>query len=135
MFVDILDQLKHKGYRLTKPRQELLHVLVDYPLTVHEIYSTLQKKNISIDLASVYRSLELFVNMGIVRVIELNDNKKRYELVDIHNHHHHLICTNCKTIEDVNINENNFLKEMQRKSAFKVDHHHLEFFGLCKNCQ
>ena len=79
----ISDRIKKQGYRLTKPRQELLKVLNDYPHTVLEIHALLKKKNIHIDLASTYRSLELFMKMGIVTAIDFGDDKKRYEMATI----------------------------------------------------
>ncbi len=130
-----LNQLKKQGYRLTKPREALLQVLLPYPLTAQEIFTILKKKKIHIDLASVYRSLDLFVHLGVVREIDLGGNTKHYELVDATNHHHHLICNNCGTIADIQLNEQVFLKEVKNKSTFKIDHHHLEFFGLCATCQ
>jgi len=133
--MQILDELKKKGYRLTKPRQEVLKALTSFPMSVQEIYATLQQNHISIDLASVYRTLELFVKMGIVYAIDLGEDKKRYELVQPQNHHHHIVCNSCGVIEDVKFNETSLDKEIFRKSQFKVDHHHLEFFGLCANCQ
>ncbi|MEO6509260.1 MAG: Fur family transcriptional regulator [Patescibacteria group bacterium] len=133
--MDTVDQLKKQGYRLTKPRKELLKVLATYPLTVKEIYESLKNKNIHIDLASVYRSLDLFVKMGVVHIIELGSDKKRYEIVDEQKHHHHLVCNKCGSIEDVAFDEKNLLEELQTKSTFQINHHHLEFFGLCHNCQ
>lgn len=133
--MNTLEYLKQKGYRLTKPRQELLHTLSSYPLTVQQISDALRKKNIRVDLASIYRSLELFVDMGIVHVIEFGEDKKRYEIVDQDNHHHHLMCNKCGTIEDITVNEHSLLTEISTKSNFKIDHHHLEFFGICQHCQ
>jgi Fur family ferric uptake transcriptional regulator len=104
-------------------------------MTVQEIYSTLRKKKIDIDLASVYRSLELFVEMGVVHIIQLGEDKKRYELIESDNHHHHLVCNTCGSIEDIALDEKILLKEVNSKSDFAIDHHHLEFFGRCKNCQ
>lgn len=131
----LINRLKEKGYRVTKARRELLKVLAHYPLTVQEIYNDLIEKKIHIDLTSVYRSLELFVTMGIVREVDLGEDKKRYEMIDKNNHHHHLICNNCKLIEDVVVNEDYLLKTVGANLKFKIDHHNLEFFGLCQNCQ
>lgn len=127
--------LQQKGYRLTKPRQEIVKVLKQYPLTAQELYDSLRKRNSVIDLTSVYRSLELFVTLGIVRTLELGEAKRRYELVDEKNHHHHLVCNTCGSIADIRITEEPFVTEVREKTTFKVDHHHLEFFGLCANCQ
>lgn len=133
--MNVLDELKNKGHRLTKPRKELLKVLRGYPLTVQEIFSSLQKKKINIDLASVYRSLELFVEMGVVHVIQFGEDKKRFELVESDNHHHHLVCNYCGTIQNITLDEKILLKQVAANSEFKIDHHHLEFFGRCKKCQ
>lgn len=132
----VLDQLKKHGHRLTQPRQELIKVLESYPLTVQEVYDTLKKKRIKIDLASVYRTLELLIKMDIVRKVELGEGKRRYELIDKNHHHHHLICRNCGTIKDIKLKyEKNILQEAQQKSNFKIDSHSLEFFGTCADCK
>ncbi len=131
-----LDQLVKNGFRITKPRQAILDVLVSHPVTVQEIYESLEKKGIHIDLTSVYRSLELFVELKLVQVIELGEGKKRYELLNTDNHHHHVICNTCGVIEDVSIEqEKEILKHVTTKSHFKIDTHTLEFFGQCQNCQ
>ena len=85
------NQLKRKGYRITSQRQEVINVLATQPVTVQEIFTILQKKNVKIDLASIYRTLELFTTLKLVQVIEFGENKKRYEITDENNHHHHLI--------------------------------------------
>ena len=133
--MNIVSLLKEKGFRVTKPRLEIIKVLSNYPLSAEEIHDALDKKNIRVDLASVYRSLELFVKMSVVYSIELGEGKKRYELVNKNYHHHHLICNKCGTIENVEMNEINFDKKINEKSKFLIDHHHLEFFGLCQDCQ
>ncbi|MFA6004953.1 MAG: Fur family transcriptional regulator [Patescibacteria group bacterium] len=132
--MDISENLRRHGCRVTKPRLELLKVLADFPLTVQEIYVRLEKRNKHIDLASVYRSLELFADMGIVNTIDLGEDKKRYELVG-NSHHHHVVCTECKSIQDVAMDEQQLLASVKIKSKFKITSHSLEFFGLCENCQ
>jgi Fe2+ or Zn2+ uptake regulation protein len=133
--MNVLKRLKTDGYRLTKPRKEVLKTLTDKPQTVQEIYDVLKKGNIDIDIASVYRTIELFVTMGVVYVIDFGGDSKKYELVNRNHHHHHLVCNNCGNVEDISLNEHFIYKELKRKTSFIVDHHHLEFFGLCINCQ
>lgn len=130
-----LNIIKQKGYRLTKTRENVIKALKNHPLTVEEISENLKKNKININTASIYRSLELFVETGIAHTFNLGEGKSRYELVNENYHHHHLICNNCKNIEDIVLDRENFTKEINRKSKFKIDHHHLEFFGLCKRCQ
>lgn len=131
-----VEYLKKNGFRITKPRQEILDVLVAHPVTVQEIYDLLQKRNIKIDLVSIYRSLELFTELHIVQAVELGEGKKRYELLDTHNHHHHIVCNSCGVIQDVSIEkEFEILHHVTTKSQFKIDTHSLEFFGTCAKCQ
>ncbi len=131
----ILDTLKNKGYRITKPRQEILKILEGYPITVNDIFTTLKHKKLSADLASVYRSMELFKKIGIVEEVELGDGKRRYELIDADNHHHHIVCNSCGVIEDITVQEDKILNEVKNKSNFQITKHSLKFFGICKSCQ
>lgn len=131
----VINTLKQRGYRLTKPREEILKVLKEYPLSVQEIAQALKKRQISIDVASIYRSLELFMTMGFIQAIDLGEGKKRYERIEKNNHHHHLICDNCGTIKDVTVKEDTIMRAIKSRSHFKIERHSLEFFGLCARCQ
>ncbi len=129
-----IQALKDKGYRITEQRKKILEVMRSHPLTAQEIFELLEKHGEKIDLASVYRTLHLLTHMGIVTVVEIREGKKRYELVK--DHHHHLICDNCGTIEDIMpIGEEGLMKEIQGQTQFQITNHSLEFFGLCTRCQ
>lgn len=132
-----LEILKQKGYKLTSQRKEILNVLNGaVPLSAQEIHNFLQKKNIDADLATIYRSLEMLVETGIICQLEFGEGKKRYELIDVENHHHHLICNNCGDIKDISLNkEEQLFKQVALLSSFKIQSHNLEIFGLCSKCQ
>ncbi len=133
---NFVGQLKSVGYKLTKPRVEILKILSSKnPLSAQEVFEDMKHKGVGVDLVTIYRTLELFNDLGITRKNQFEDNITRYELVDKNDHHHHLICTNCGKIEDVALNENKFVSQIERKSKFKVLRHSLEFFGLCQKCQ
>jgi len=133
--VENLDKIKRQGFRLTKPRQLLLKTLTYHPLTIQEIATLLHKKKSSVDLVSIYRSLELFIQIGIVNAVEFGDGKKRYELNNPFHHHHHLICRKCGTVKDIELDEKILLTQIKKKTKFKIVQHQLEFFGLCPHCQ
>lgn len=133
--MNILEQIQQKGYRLTQARREIITVLKHHPQTAQEIYKKLLRKKLTVDLASVYRSLKLFVDMGFVQTVEFGEGKKRYEMINGERHHHHIICNKCGSIEDVSLNESSFLRQIHTNSRYKVSSHSLEFFGLCPNCQ
>jgi len=130
----IIHLIKQKGQRLTLQKKIVLGVLQKKPLTVLEIFNVVNKKKANIDKTTIYRILASFVELGIVKGINLGDREIRYELSDC-NHHHHLVCENCGNIEDIELCEDSLVKEVQKQSSFKVQSHSLEFFGICKHCQ
>ena len=126
------DKLRSKGHRITNQRESILQKIKSSPQTVEEIHESLVK---NVDLASVYRTVKLFVKNKLVRVVNFGDGKKRYELLDEKNHHHHFTCNNCKTIEDITSQlEERLIADIQTKSNLKIENHSIELFGLCQNC-
>lgn len=131
---DALQLIKSKGQRVTSQKKEVLCVLQKKPLTVAEIFKSVNTKKIQVDKATIYRILTSFMKLGLIREIFLNGREARYELSNSE-HHHHLVCEECGNIEDVALCEDLLLKEVRKQSSFKVKSHSLEFFGSCKNCQ
>ena len=129
----IKKQLAAKGYRLTKPRQEIFEILSHEPQSVTEIITRLEKKNIKIDKVTVYRTLASFVKLQLVEETQFKNKVSVYELAD-HEHHHHVQCEKCGKIEDICFDEELLLQTAEKKSSFQIISHHLEFFGLCKKC-
>ena len=129
-----LDELRSQGFRITEQRQIVLKAITKRPRSVEEIHKALQKKGALVDLASVYRSVQLFVDNNLVHELDFGDGIKRYEASS--EHHHHIICNGCGKVEDILLKtENKFIKEAARNSQFKITNHSLEFFGLCQKCQ
>jgi Fur family ferric uptake transcriptional regulator len=135
---DLRDHLRRESLRVTGPRQAILAVLQlnPHPLTNKEIFAALRPGQC--DLATVYRSLHLLEDMGLVTRFDFGDGVARFEIVrgDARAHHHHLVCTSCSTIvelEDCLARE--WEERITRDSGFKEVTHKLEFFGLCPSCQ
>jgi len=128
-------QLKTGGLKITTARLLLLDILkhAKKPLSVKEIAKTLGKGGA--DLVTLYRNIESLENLGSVKKINLKGRQAYYELADDGRHHHHLVCTNCGKLSDVEIPEINLSKTFLKKHGFaKVTDHDLEFFGLCAKC-
>lgn len=104
------------------------------PVDVEEIIKFLRSKKLKTNKVTVYRNIELLYKNKAVERLEFGEGKFRYEIKK--RHHHHLICTNCGKIKEV---EGDFLKkieeEIYKDKNFKVTGHSLEFFGLCRNCR
>jgi Fur family transcriptional regulator, ferric uptake regulator len=131
-----IDYLRKKGHRITKQRKLVYDLIQKKPITADEIHFLLKKQGQRINLASIYRSFDFFITYKIIREINFLDGKKRYERVGNEKHHHHLICRICGLVEDIIlINEYALLNEINTIKNFAVDHHSMEFFGKCQNCQ
>ena len=134
----LAEKLRRRSRRITGPRQKILDILRRHhgPLAIKEIFAALPSGDC--DLATVYRSMHLLEEMGMVKRFELGDGGARFELLaeGDDGHHHHLVCTRCADIVEV---EECFPHELQdriaERNGFKQVTHKLEFFGLCPRCQ
>ncbi len=136
-----------EGGRLTFPRRLILDFLHSNKghFTAEEIYDSLNKKNLNISLATVYRTLNSLWQSGILKRFDFGEGKAVYELSEEHQnrkHHHHLICKNCGQIIEYDdfIDEETILfkkleKQLSEKHNFKIEGHNLYFYGLCHKCE
>lgn len=140
-------RLFNAGFRLTHPRGIVIDILrnTEKHLSAEDIYVKALGVNPSIGLTTVYRTLDLFTQIGVVQKFDFGDGKARYELTNNpqkKEHHHHLICMRCKTIIDYT----NFMqeelklmemteKELSKKHNFQIMHHIIHFYGICEQCQ
>ena len=135
---ELAQRLRRHSLKLTGPRQAILRILRQraHPLSIRQIYEALPQGDC--DLATVYRSMHLLEEMGMVKRFDLGDNVARFELLreGDDGHHHHLICTKCAEILEI---DECFSRELEEKiasqSGFKAVTHKLEFFGVCPECQ
>lgn len=127
--------LRSNGYRLTQPRKDILSVLTYVPLSAAALHEALKQKGSSVDKATVYRTLERFVSLGVVSKIQFDETGARYELIEKSQHHHHIICKSCGNVENIEMNERSLLKTVGEKTHYKITGHSVEFFGICKPCQ
>jgi Fur family ferric uptake transcriptional regulator len=139
-------KLKGCGHRLTVPRQAILDVLSntqEHP-SAEEIYLSVHKIYPSIGLTTVYRTLELLVQNGLVFKFDFGDGRARYELSENPGsigHHHHLVCTGCGRITnyaDFIDEEKELLKKteqaLSKKYRFQILNHLIQFYGICDKC-
>lgn len=125
--------LKEKGLKITTARIAVLDLLESENNPVDAL-TIVEKLSNQADQATVYRILEILTKKDIVNKLEFGEGKYRYEIEK--DHHHHLVCSNCGKIEDIEIDlSNEFSKEINKKKGFLVKSHSLEFFGLCRLCQ
>jgi Fe2+ or Zn2+ uptake regulation protein len=135
---EIMQLIREKGFKSTVYRKMLLELLIreHRPLSVGEMLEFFSQKKMEPNKTTLYREVYFLIDQGILKELDLGDDRKRYELSHL-DHHHHLICEKCNSIEDVVIDED--LKTIEKnilvRNSFKVTDHTLEFFGLCKKCK
>jgi Fur family ferric uptake transcriptional regulator len=127
--------LNSHSQRITAPRLEILSILKSSknPLTISEIHS--QITNSKTDLATVYRTLNLFADLKIVSQIDFKDDFMRYELIFDRHHHHHIVCRTCGKVENVEACILGELEKMLAQKGYTDLTHSLEFFGVCESCR
>lgn len=135
------ERLKESGYRFTGQRSAVLDVLIKYTgnhLRPEDIFSLAREISPDIGLATVYRTLLLLERLGFVYKLDFDDGFSRYELTkqNEEHRHHHLICTNCGNVTEV---EEDLLDTLEsqilEKNGFLVKDHRVKFYGICGNCR
>lgn len=119
------EKLISAGYRITKPRVELLSFFSGKHRPISA--QNLSKKLESVDRASVYRALAIFEKLSLVNV-DVVRGEKLY--CSSEKPHHHIICKQCGYIEAIKCNHN-----YNKHKNFVNIEHHLTLSGICKNCR
>ena len=131
MINDIEKKCIKKGVRLTDQRKLIAKVMsesADHP-DVDELHKRVSKLDSKISIATVYRTVKLFEESGIVAKHDFKGNKARYEQAT-HEHHDHLIDINTgEIIEFVNEEIEKLQKEVAAKLGYSLVDHRLELYG------
>ena len=128
---------KMNEIRLTSARKAILEHLEDTSnhSTAIDIHEALQTRLPSLNLTTVYRSLEYLVKHNLISVADIGIGSPVYEKIS-GTPHHHLICHNCNKIQRIDHSiVAPFFEELDRKLGFKVRTNHLVLYGTCKGCQ
>lgn len=133
--VDIKTVLKDSGYSVTAPRLLVFSLLQnDQPQSLQQL---LKAAHGAVDRASLYRTLNLFLEIGVASRISIGW-KYRYELAEqFSHHHHHLSCTNCGAVVSIKDDSSvtQFIDRVAATHGFVPKEHQFEITGLCKNCK
>jgi Fur family ferric uptake transcriptional regulator len=128
--------LKRKGYRLTPQRMMVVEALhgIEGHVSAEEIYAQVKARYPYANISTVYRTLELLKELGLVTEIALGDGCVRFHPVE-KGHHHHLVCQKCGRLIDL---PESALAPLEATLSdmyqFKADLKHMAVFGLCSKC-
>lgn len=135
--------LKNNGLKVTTQRLMVLEVLAACPdkhLTAEEIYEMVKADYPEIGLATVYRTIQILLELGLIDRINLDDGYVRYEIGNVgrgtaKHHHHHLICVNCGKVISF---QDDLLEQLETNimetTGFHVVDHEVKLYGYCTEC-
>ena len=132
---DFAERLRSSGKRLT-PQRELILRAVDRlgHATPDEVLVEVRKQSSAVNISTVYRTLEVLEELGLVRHAHLSDRAPTYHSVGDHEHFH-LVCRNCHKVFSVDPDVlTPVMDRLAADYAFTVDVGHLTVFGHCGDC-
>ena len=136
MTEDLAARLHSLGYRLTPQRQFVLRAVEKLGhATPDEILAEVQSQSSAVNVSTVYRTLEVLEELGLVRHTHLSDRAPTYHSVSDHEHFH-VVCRNCHKVVSVDPDVVAPLAERLRaEHGFVLDVGHLAVFGNCVECE
>ena len=130
-------RLRERGLKSTAPRDDIARVFFELGrhISAEELYAEVKKINQHVGYATIYRTLKLLKECGLLSERHFDEGQARYEVAGEH-HHDHFICENCGKIMEF---ENDDLEKMQqvvaRRLGVTLTRHKMELYGLCAECR
>lgn len=136
------EMLREKGLKVTNQRLMVLETMGAHPgehLAAEEIYELVREQYPEIGLATIYRTVQVLVDLHVIDKVTFDDGFARYELEamgeDRHHRHHHAICQNCGMVISF---EDDLLEPLEQalleSEGFIVRDHEVKLYGLCRKC-
>lgn len=135
---DVKERLKECGLKSTKHRKAILDFMFcsSVPISAEQVYIQMIEQGISIDLSTVYRTLETLREKGLlIKHDRLNDTRALYEY-DRREHKHYLVCLGCNKMLPIrHCPLEEYEKDLEKATDFVIAGHKLDIFGYCAECQ
>ena len=127
--------LRQQGFKVTPQRIAVYSVLAnskEHP-NAEMIYNQLKPMYPTMSLATVYKTVEILRQIGLVQFLNAGEDSFRYDArVDAHSH---VQCTECKRVDDIEIEETSLLKNIDASTEYKLTKHQFYFYGISPGCQ
>jgi Fur family ferric uptake transcriptional regulator len=127
-------KLESRGYRVTPPRRVVIAAILQQS-DHFSVDDLLKRCRRGAGRATVFRTLRLLVEMGVVCRVLLEDGTMHYR-VSQRGHHHHLVCTACGKVEDLDqCTITDTMRELAQSTGYDIEGHWLELYGRCAECR
>ena len=134
---EAVTSLRGQGYRLTPQRFIVLSIVAHGVghMDVAQVYEQAKEAYPFMDIATVYRTLHLFTDLGVVTEVAIGD-RLHYELTDAHGGHHHMVCRLCNGAYNLSPHYlEEFRDTLTSEFGFEPDLEHFTISGICANCR
>ena len=133
----VKSELRRHGYKITPQRRAVLDAVTSSHehMTPAEIYDRVSRDHPGIGLVTIYRTLEILTELGLICEMHLGGNYRSYLMRRPSVHHHHLICSDCGRVVDfTDCNLDELEERLSKETDFRINGHLLEFLGQCPAC-
>jgi len=133
-----LRHIQKKGLKRTAQRDLILDVFLrsEEHLSNEDLYRLVKQEDPSVGQTTVYRTLKLLSEAGLAREVRFGDGRTHYEHQYKHQHHDHMICSECgKIIEFFSAELEAMQDAMAAKHRFQITQHLLRIIGICAECR
>ncbi|MTI96032.1 MAG: transcriptional repressor [Firmicutes bacterium] len=132
----LLAKLNRHGYRVTRQRKLVLMAIGENAClqSAEDIYERCRREDKSISMPTVYRTLEMLVELGQLRKLNYDSERAWFEPVR-GEHHHHMICQRCGAKAQISQCPGKLIDELAAANNFQVLDHRFEIFGICGSCR
>ena len=133
-----LKHIQKKGLKRTSQRDLILDVFLrtEEHLSNEDLYQLVKKEDPTVGQTTVYRTLKLLTEAGLAREVRFGDGRTHYEHNYKHQHHDHMICSECGKIIEFYSAELEALQDaMAAQHQFEITQHLLRIIGVCADCQ
>ncbi len=133
----LIAEIRRQGYRLTPQREMIIEFIAHAGrhVTVEEVYEQVKTRTNAINVATIYRTLDMLVELGLVSRTDLGGGKVTYATLR-HGPHCHLVCRHCGHVIEVDHDLVAPLEEQCRELyGFEAELHHFAISGLCASCR
>jgi Fur family ferric uptake transcriptional regulator len=134
---EVMRRLEARNRQATTQRRIVLQALMERRsyVTPRELYAALHDAHPNIGQATVYRTLELLVEAGAATRFLQENNESKY-IYCPSRHHHHLVCTRCGLVEDIDGCVIPALgATLEKRTSFQINEHAVTFYGFCSDCK